>query len=96
MLEQFKFPQEIARDVAKQEKRKRKSRKLTQAELAARAGVSLASLKRFEQTGEISFVSLIRLADVLGEREAISQLFITREYQSIQEVIDERSHKSHG
>ncbi|MGN0354363.1 MAG: helix-turn-helix domain-containing protein [Muricoprocola sp.] len=91
MLSQIRFPNEIAKDIAKQEKEKRKKRKLTQAELSARAGISLASLKRFEQTGEISFVSLIKIAVVLDETEAIDQLFQRREYSSIQEVIDERN-----
>lgn len=91
MFDELKFPQEIAKDIAQQEKKKRKLRKLTQAELSERAGVSLASLKRFEQTGEISFVSLIKLADILGEKEAFEKLFATKEYQTIQEVIDERN-----
>lgn len=91
MLGGFKFPQEIAKDIALQEKKKRKRRKLTQVELSKRAGVSLASLKRFEQTGEISFVSLIKIADILGETEAFEELFNGKEYQSIQEVIDERN-----
>lgn len=91
MLEQLRFPHEIAKDIAKQEKNKRKKRKLTQAELSARSGVSLASLKRFEQTGEISFVSLVKIAMVLDETDTLDQLFLTREYSSIQEVIDERN-----
>ena len=91
MLNLIRFPNEIAMDIAKQEKIKRKKRKLTQAELSARAGISLASLKRFEQTGEISFVSLIKIAVVLDETEAFDQLFLTKEYSSIQEVIDEKN-----
>lgn len=91
MLEQLRFPHEIAKDIAKQEKNKRKKRKLTQAELSVRSGVSLASLKRFEQTGEISFVSLVKIAMVLDETDTLDQLFLTREYSSIQEVIDERN-----
>lgn len=91
MLNNLKFPKEIAKDVAIQEKKKRKMRKLTQAELSERAGISLASLKRFEQTGEISFVSLIKIADILGEKGAFVDLFKSKEYQSIQEVIDERN-----
>ena len=91
MLEQLRFPHEIAKDIAKQEKNKRKKRKLTQAELSARSGVSLASLKRVEQTGEISFVSLVKIAMVLDETDTLEQLFLTREYSSIQEVIDERN-----
>lgn len=91
MFGELKFPKEMAKDIALQEKRKRKRRKLTQAELSERAGISLASLKRFEQTGEISFVSLIKIADILGENEAFEKLFTSKEYQSIQEVIDERN-----
>ena len=53
--------------------------------------MNLASLKRFEQTGEISFVSLVKIAVVLDETEVLDQLFLAREYSSIQEVIDERN-----
>lgn len=91
MIEFLKMPQEVAKDIALQEKKKRKKRKLTQKELSQRAGISLASLKRFEQTGEISFVSLIKIADILGERQMFAELFQSREYESIQEVIDERN-----
>lgn len=91
MFDNLKYPKEIAKDVALREKKKRKRRKLTQKELSERAGVSLASFKRFEQTGEISFVSLIKIADILGERESVANLFTSKEYQSIQEVIDERN-----
>lgn len=91
MFHELKFPKEIAKDIAAQEKEKRKRRKLTQKELSARAGISLASLKRFEQTGEISFVSLIKITDILGETETLKDLFVSKEYQSIQEVIDERN-----
>ena len=96
MLDQIRFPNEIARDIAKQEKEKRKKRKLTQAELSARAGITLASLKRFEQTGEISFVSLVKIAVVLDETDTLDKLFLTREYSSIQEVIDERNQSSYN
>lgn len=91
MLPVLKFPEEIAKDIAKAEKEKRKKRKLTQSELSARAGVSLGSLKRFEQTGEISFVSLLKVAAVLDETENFMRLFQRVEYASIQEVIDERN-----
>ncbi len=86
----LRFPAEIAKDTAAREKMLRKRRKMTQAELSTRSGVSLASVKRFEQTGEISFVSLIKIADVLDDVDAIDSLFTQREYRSIQEVIDER------
>lgn len=95
MLNKLKFPNEIAKDIAIQEKEKRKRRKMTQAELSSRSGVSLASLKRFEQTGEISFVSLLKIASVLDETENFEKLFAGEVYQSIQEVIDERNQPSY-
>lgn len=91
MFEEIKFPKEIAKDIAMQEKQMRKRQKLTQEDLSARAGVSLASLKRFEQTGEISFVSLIKISDILGEKDTLKQLFTNKVYHSIQEVIDEKN-----
>lgn len=91
MFLQLKYPEEIAMDIAKAEKQKRKKRKLTQSELSQRAGVSLGSLKRFEQTGEISFVSLLKIATVLDETQSFISLFQSKEYSSIQEVIDERN-----
>ena len=90
MLQQLKYPEEMAKDVALAERKKRKKRKLSQAELSARAGISLGSLRRFEQTGEISFVSLLKIAVVLDETDKFAELFTSREYASIQEVIDER------
>lgn len=91
MLLNLKYPEEIAKDIAKAEKNKRKKRQLTQEELSARAGVSLGTLRRFEQTGEISFVSLLKIAAILDETNKFAELFTSREYASIQEVIDERN-----
>ena len=46
-------------------KQKRLELDFTQDGLAKRSGVSLGSLKRFESSGEISLVSLLKLALVL-------------------------------
>lgn len=89
MFGKLKLPVEAAKEVADREKILRKRKKLTQAELSARAGISLAALKKFEQTGEISFVSLLKIAVVLDELEAFDSIFARRGYSSIQEVIDE-------
>lgn len=52
------------------------------------SGVSLGSLKRFENTGEISLVSLLKLAIVLDCAEEFEQLFVKEHIMSIQEIID--------
>lgn len=74
--------------MAEKEKAKRKYKKLTQQQLAERSGVSLGSLKRFEQTGEISLTSLLKLAFVLDSLKDFEKLFPKLEYKSIQEIID--------
>ncbi|MCI8981496.1 MAG: helix-turn-helix transcriptional regulator [Hungatella sp.] len=89
MFSQLKMPGEVAQEIGAREKARRKQKKLTQEQLSARAGISLASLKRFEQTGEISFVSLLKIAAVLDELDVFDSLFVRRKYSSIQEVIDE-------
>lgn len=68
---------------------KRKTLKLSQEELANRSGVSFGSVKRFENTGEISLTSLLKIAVVLESEEDFNSLFARKNYQSLQEVIDE-------
>ena len=46
--------------------KRRKEMKLTQKELAKRSGVSYASIRRFETSGEISFKSLFMLTNSLS------------------------------
>lgn len=87
----FKTPYEIQQEIAAHAKSRRKGLKITQAQLAERSQVSLGSIKRFEQTGEISLSSLLKIAMVLGCLKDFDLLFVKREYSSIQEVIDEKN-----
>ena len=48
-----------------------------------------SSLRRFEQTGDISFSGLVALAYALNCQSDLEQLFAAPAYRSIQEVIDE-------
>ncbi len=61
-----KKPYGFLQDIASRHKVLRKQAGFSQSELAQRSGVSLGSLKRFEQTGQISLESLLQLADVLN------------------------------
>lgn len=90
-LNQFKItPQEIKDEIVKNVKQRRKEAKLTQEQLSKKSGVSLGSIKRFERTGEIALTSLIKIAVALGCQEDFLQLFVKKQYQSIQEIIDEQ------
>jgi len=62
---ELKSPQDVQREIAGRFKARRLALNLTQQGLAARAGVSWSSLKRFEYTGLIAFDALLKLALVL-------------------------------
>lgn len=67
----------------------RKRRSISQKKLSEMSGVSYGSIKRFETTGQISLLSLTKLAFALNEVDEIRNLFTDVPYQSIQEVINE-------
>ncbi len=70
----------------------RKNRKVSQQRLSELSGVSYASIRRFEKTGDISFASLVKLALALQLYDDLDNLFkIQKEYKSIEEVISERN-----
>lgn len=79
---------EINMEIANSLVQLRRRRKISQKELASRSGVSLGSLKRFEQTGEISLQSFTKLAIALGVEEELEALFREVPFQSIDEVLN--------
>lgn len=58
----WETPEEINMQVATNMKNLRKRRKITQKRLSELTGVSYASIKRFEETGNINFISLTKIA----------------------------------
>lgn len=70
----------------------RKNRKVSQQRLSELSGVSYASIRRFEKTGDISLASLVKLALALQLYDDLDNLFkIQKEYKSIEDVISERN-----
>ena len=84
-------PPEVAASIAERAKEKRLRLNITQKELAKRSGVSLGSIKRFEQTAEIPLKHLIRIAFALYSTEDLNQLFKESPYRTTEDVI--RSHQ---
>lgn len=82
-----KTPNEIGASVAARVRARRKDLGLTQQQISSKAGMSLASYKRFEQKGLVAFDSLIRIAIALGCEDDFDSLFAKRGYSSIEEVI---------
>ena len=83
-----KTPSQLIEGVAERAAKRRKELGYTQTELAERAAVSLSSLRRFEQTGQVAFESLVRICIALECEHDLGALFSKRAYRSIQEVID--------
>jgi len=71
----LKTPEELQLEIAGRLKQRRLAQNLTQEGLAKRAGMSVPSLKRFEKTGEISFHSLLHIANTLNCLDEIDTLF---------------------
>lgn len=82
---------EINAEIANRMKQLRKRKKISQKELAARSGVSLGSLKRFEQSGEISLQSFTKLAIALEVEKELEALFTEVPFDSIEKVINEQT-----
>ncbi len=85
----FQSPGDLTQQIAHRMRARRKELKYSQQELSRRSDVSLGSLKRFEQTGEISLTHLVKIAFALGCEQDFDALFAKKQYRSIQEVLDE-------
>ena len=81
---------EIDNAIANRMVKLRKRRKITQKALAAKSGVSLGSIKRFEQSGEMSFWFGWKQMLALEVEGELDTLFDSVPFQSIEEVINEQ------
>ncbi len=93
LLDDFN-PFAIAREIALNLKQRRLEKNLTRQALATRAGVSLGTLKRFEDQSEISLKHLLMIAVALGATDEFHRLFSVKQYQSIDELLKVRVAKT--
>ena len=81
--------EELDQKLAQRVRNIRKRRSISQEKLASMSGVSYGSIKRFETSGQISLISLTKIAMALDIADDIRNLFATLPYRDIQEVINE-------
>ena len=81
--------EELDQKLAQRVRNIRKRRSISQERLASMSGVSYGSIKRFENSGQISLISLTKIAMALDIADDIRNLFTTVPYRDIQEVINE-------
>jgi len=72
-------PTEVRKELANRFRILRKKSKISQKQMAERSGVSLGSLKRFENTGKISLESLLKLMHFLGRLNEINSILTVDE-----------------
>ena len=81
-------PDALMQSIAERVRQRRLGLNWTQKLLAAKAGIPLATYRRFESLGEISLRGLVMIAISLGAEDDLGQLFSAKNYQSIDELID--------
>lgn len=82
--------EELDQKLAQRIRNIRRRRSISQEKLAELSGVSYGSIKRFEKSGQISLISLTKIAIALDLADELRNLFTQAPYKDIQEVINER------
>lgn len=81
--------EELDKKLADRVRNIRKLRSISQQKLSSMSGVSYGSIKRFESTGQISLLSLTKIAIALDIADELRNAFTQVPYWSIEEVINE-------
>jgi transcriptional regulator with XRE-family HTH domain len=86
-------PLQICKQIAQRHKLLRKKLRLSQKEMAERSGVSLGSLKRFENTGKISLEMLLKLAHLMGRLNDFETIFqIEKDLHEVEKLFTNRKY----
>ena len=86
ILLSLQTPVEAGKSIAARAKALRLHKNWTRGTLAIRAGVSQASLKRFETTGAASLDLVLRVAFALGRLEDFAEAFQVPEVTTLEEL----------
>ena len=79
--------QERLRALGERARQLRLMRGFLQEELAERAGVGVATIRRFEKTGMASIENVLRIATALNEEQEFDRLFEAPAYASLDEAL---------
>lgn len=83
----FKTVPDIALSIARRAQEARLSQNLSRKTLSKMSGVAESSIKRFEMSGEISIISLLKIAKALGHINQFEETFTQQGVISIEQVI---------
>ena len=80
-------PDEIAKEMASDFRKRRIEKNLTREEVADKSGVAVSNIVRFEQKGLISLTNLIGIAMALGYTAEIKNIFSKPKYSTMEELL---------
>jgi transcriptional regulator with XRE-family HTH domain len=78
---------EILKAVARRAGELRIAKGLRQSDLAHAAGLSLSTIQRFEQTGEVAFDAVVRIAMALEAERDFLNIFPAPDMRSLDELL---------
>lgn len=81
----FPTRQTVQTEIVKRFRKRRKEQKISQKALAEKSGVTYASIRRFETTGEISFSSLLKLAQAINCLQDFDSLFANQKVTNLKD-----------
>ena len=87
MVNVFDTPLSVAQAVAERARLRRTAMRLTQAELAKKAGLSLSTYRRFEQQGQIAFSGLLQIAFALDCMSDFNALFASQSWATMDDML---------
>lgn len=85
-----KLPSDILKSTAQNTAAVRKELRWTQEDLAERSGVSYGSIKRFERSGQISFESLLKIAEALNRLTEFESILLPKGEQRLQKLFNSK------
>jgi transcriptional regulator with XRE-family HTH domain len=88
-------PDDVARSLANDFRRRRIEKNLTREKVAEISGIAVSNIVRFEQKGLISLKNLIGIAIALGYTSELKNIFAEPKYSTTEELLEIRrnSHK---
>lgn len=71
----FSTPAELVKQLGERLRKERLAQQLTQAEVAARAGIGINTVSNLEAGRNVSFENVVRMAMLLGRQRELEELF---------------------
>ena len=87
-------PDDVAREIADDFRKRRIEKNLTREQVAELSGVAVSNIVRFEQKGLVSLKNLIGIAMALGYTSELKSVFSQPKYSTMEELTQIRRNQN--